>query len=62
MPHADLSVRPATAADRPVVDRLWLMFRHDMADVDGVLPAADGTYRSERLAAAMAGDPEPERY
>ena len=39
----DLSVRPATAADRAAVERLWLMFRHDMSDW-------------RRVATAVAGD------
>ncbi|WP_240509802.1 GNAT family N-acetyltransferase [Streptomyces malaysiense] len=32
------------------------MFRHDMSEHQGGLPAADGTFRSERLEAAFAGD------
>jgi predicted acetyltransferase len=49
----DLSVRPATDADRAVLERLWLMFRHDMSEFQGGLPAADGTFRSDRLQAAL---------
>ncbi len=45
-------VRPATAADRPTVERLWLMFRHDMSETDGQLPGPDGTFRADRLRAA----------
>jgi predicted acetyltransferase len=48
-----ISVRLAAAADRPVADRLWLMFRHDMSEFRGRLPNPDGTFRSERLAAAF---------
>lgn len=48
-----ISVRPASAADRPMVERLWLMFRHDMSEFGGQLPNPDGTFRSERLAAAF---------
>ncbi|WP_285587935.1 GNAT family N-acetyltransferase [Herbidospora sp. NBRC 101105] len=50
-------VRPATAADRPTVERLWLMFRHDMSEFVGALPNPDGTFRSERLDAAFT-DPD----
>lgn len=50
-----VSVRPATPADRPALERLWLMFRHDMSAFDGSLPAHDGTFRSDRLEAALAG-------
>ncbi|MER7928843.1 GNAT family N-acetyltransferase [Streptomyces sp. NPDC096057] len=54
-----VDVRPATPADRPVVERLWLMFRHDLSEFTngGVsqLPHADGTFRSERVAVAFGG-------
>lgn len=52
-----ISVRRACAADRPVVERLWLMFRHDMSEFGGQLPNPDGTFRAERLAAAFE-DPD----
>ncbi|TGZ15723.1 hypothetical protein DV517_06960 [Streptomyces sp. S816] len=52
----DLRVRAATIEDRPAVERLWLMFRHDMSEYQGGLPAADGTFRSERLESAFTGD------
>ncbi len=42
-------VRPAKVADRPTVERLWLMFRHDMSEFDGLLPNLNGTFRSDRL-------------
>ena len=48
-----ISVRRATAADRPMVERLWLMFRHDMSEFGGQLPNTDGTFRAERLVAAF---------
>src|SRR5215471_15657454 len=51
-----VSVRLASDADRPVLERLWLMFRHDMSEFTGVLPHPDGTFRSERLEAAFTSD------
>ena len=48
-----LTVRPASADDRPVLERLWLLFRHDLSRFTGALPRADGTFRSERLEAAL---------
>lgn len=48
-----ISVRRASAADRPMVERLWLMFRHDMSEFGGQLPNPDGTFRAERLVAAF---------
>jgi predicted acetyltransferase len=50
---SDLSVRPATVQDRPTVERLWLMFRHDLSGFAGVLPGPDGTFRSERVDSAF---------
>jgi predicted acetyltransferase len=48
-----ICVRRASAADRPMVERLWLMFRHDMSEFGGQLPNGDGTFRTERLVAAF---------
>jgi predicted acetyltransferase len=53
----DLYVRPVAAADRPVMERLWIMFRHDMSEFTRALPNPDGTFRNERLAACF-GDPD----
>lgn len=50
-PH--VSVHPATAQDRPAVERLWLMFRHDLSEFRGVLPGPDATFRSEWVDAAF---------
>jgi predicted acetyltransferase len=49
-----MSVRLAASADRPVVERLWLMFHHDLSEFQGLLPGPDGTFRSERLHTAFA--------
>lgn len=54
-------VRPAGAADHAVLERLWLMFRHDMSEFQGGLPNADGTFRSDRLTAAFT-DPDRRAY
>jgi predicted acetyltransferase len=54
---ADLSVRLATEADRATLERLWLLFRHDMSEWNGALPHPDGTFRSERLESALS-DPD----
>ncbi|GAA0842480.1 GNAT family N-acetyltransferase [Streptosporangium amethystogenes subsp. fukuiense] len=48
-----VTVRPVSAADRPTVERLWLMFRHDMAEFQGGLPSPDATYHSDRLRAVF---------
>ena len=46
-------IHPARPEHRAVLERLWLMFRHDLSEFDGGLPFADATYRSERLALAL---------
>ena len=48
-----ISVRRASVADRPMLERLWLMFRHDMSEFGGQLPNSDGAFRAERLVAAF---------
>lgn len=53
MPNDHLLVRPATAADQGTMERLWLMFRHDMSEFQSQLPRPDGTFRSERLHSAF---------
>jgi hypothetical protein len=52
---SDVSVRLASEADRLVLERLWLLFRHGMSEFTGALPYPDGTFRSERLEAALTG-------
>ncbi|MEV4876404.1 GNAT family N-acetyltransferase [Streptomyces cyaneofuscatus] len=52
--HAHTHVRLATADDRPLTERLWLMFRHDMSEFSSVTPGPDGTFRTDRLDAAFA--------
>lgn len=52
-PPARLTIRPTTPADRPVLERLWLLFRHDMSGVSGTLPDPSGQFRRERLDAAF---------
>ncbi|MFJ8666197.1 GNAT family N-acetyltransferase [Streptomyces sp. NPDC093600] len=49
----DVTARLAGASDRPALERLWLMFRHDMSEFDGVLPDPRGAFRTDRLDAAL---------
>jgi predicted acetyltransferase len=53
VPEPDVSVRLVDESDRPVVERLWLLFRHDMSEFDQRLPDPDGTFHSERLNTAL---------
>lgn len=50
-------LRTVTPRDRATLDRLWLMFRHDLSEFRRVLPAPDGTFRQDRLDAAFT-DPD----
>ncbi len=59
---SELIVRPARPADRPAVERLWLLFRHDLSEFGGQLPNPDGTFRGEWLEAAFSGDPDRAPY
>jgi predicted acetyltransferase len=49
-----LSLRRATQSDRPLAERLWLMFRHDLSEFSGQLPNHDGSFRRERVEAAFS--------
>ncbi len=55
---SDLVVRRAGDADRVVLERLWLMFRHDLSEFQGQLPRPDGSYRSDWLESVVTGDPD----
>ncbi|WP_344822101.1 GNAT family N-acetyltransferase [Actinocorallia longicatena] len=48
-----MPVRPALPEDRPVVERLWPLFQHDLSEWRGLLPGPGGEFRSERLHAAF---------
>ncbi|MBE1876870.1 GNAT family N-acetyltransferase [Myceligenerans sp. TRM 65318] len=48
-----LTTRPATPEDAVLLERLWLLFRHEMSGLTGTLPNPDGTFRRERLDAAL---------
>ncbi|MER7187100.1 GNAT family N-acetyltransferase [Streptomyces hyaluromycini] len=52
--EAGVVVRPAVPGDRPVVERLWLMFRHDLSEFSGLLPRPDGSFRDERVVDAFS--------
>lgn len=55
---ADLALRPILAEDRPVVERLWQLYRHDLSEFRGqhdpsgfreTLPMEDGTFNARGL-------------
>jgi predicted acetyltransferase len=42
-------LRTLTHDDRPVVERLWQLYSHDMSEVRGTLPNSEGLYKTGRL-------------
>jgi predicted acetyltransferase len=42
-------LRPLTDGDRPVVERLWQLYSHDMSEVRGTFPNDEGLYKPGRL-------------
>jgi predicted acetyltransferase len=46
-----------TDRDRPVVERLWQLYSHDMSEVRGTMPNGEGLYKAGRLPTYF-GDPD----
>jgi predicted acetyltransferase len=42
-------LRTLTDGDRPVVERLWQLYSHDMSEVRGTMPNKGGLYKPGRL-------------
>ena len=42
-------LRVVVDADRPVLERLWQLYSHDLSEVRGTLPNADGLFKAGRL-------------
>ena len=53
MSQLEVAVRRAGPHEIGILERLWLMFRHDLSEFRGVLPGPDGSFRSDRLRAAV---------
>ena len=53
-PHTPLHITVATPDDRPLLEQLWTMFRHDMSEFSGALPDPQARFRQERLDAALS--------
>ena len=45
------SLRPVSGAQRPVVERLWQLYTHDLSEFRGSMPDAEGLYPPGRLPA-----------
>jgi predicted acetyltransferase len=57
-----LELREVTAATRPVVERLWQLYRHDLSEFRGTLPEVDGTFPLRRLRQFLEGDANRRAY
>ena len=68
---ADVTIDPIDEATRPLVERLWQFYRHDLSEfrglhgpwgVRGTLPAEDGTFNDRGLQPFLADDPGRAAY
>jgi predicted acetyltransferase len=51
------TLRPFTDEDRPVVERLWQLYRHDLSEYRDSHPGADGLFKAGSLT-EFFGDPD----
>ena len=51
-----------TDETRPVLVRLWQLYRHDLSESRGSLPDRDGLFRTRPLAPFLADDPDRRAY
>ncbi|MGZ4589567.1 MAG: hypothetical protein ACXV2I_02110, partial [Actinomycetes bacterium] len=49
---------PVTSEQRPVVERLWQLYVHDLSEFRGSLPDGEGLFKSGRLPAYFEDDPD----
>ncbi len=59
--EASTSIRPVTAESRPVLERMWQLYMHDLSQFRGTMPDAEGLYPRRRLLAYDA-DPGSRAY
>ena len=56
------TLRPMTDEDRPMVERLWQLYRHDLSEFRGSMPDAQGRYAPGRLLQHFDGDTDRAQY
>ena len=61
MMDAEPLLLPLADEHRPVVERLWQLYSHDMSEVRETLPNAEGLYKEGRLPGYF-GDPDRAGY
>ena len=54
----EISLSAVTVATRPVLERLWQLYRHDLSELRGSLPGPDGTFHTRALAPFLSDDPD----
>jgi predicted acetyltransferase len=68
---SDFAMRPLTAESRPVVERLWQLYRHDLSEFRGThgpagfrgsLPSEDGTFHVRTLLPFLEADADRAAY
>jgi predicted acetyltransferase len=68
---SELALRPLTTEMRPVVERLWQLYRHDLSEFRGThgpsgfrgsLPDADATFHTRGLLPYFEADPDRAAY
>ena len=53
---ATVSLAPVTGITRPVVERLWQLYRHDLSEFRGSLPDMAGAFHTRPLDPFLEGD------
>jgi predicted acetyltransferase len=51
-----------TADDRPMVENLWQLYRHDLSEFRGSMPDRHGLFGPGRLPDHFSGDPDRAQY
>lgn len=57
-----LELRDATPESRPVLERLWQLYRHDLSELRRTRLSADGTFPTRRLDPFLAGETNRRAY
>ncbi len=58
----ELTVRVVTAGRRPVLERLWQLYRHDLSELRCSLPDRDGLFHTRPLRPFLEDDPDLRAY
>jgi predicted acetyltransferase len=59
---SDLELRVVTTETRPVIERLWQLYRHDLSEFRNSMPDDDGLFQERPLLPYFADDPDRIAY